>query len=90
MLLGIEHQGYRLGVDIMGRKRTRTSSFGVVGREGHDSTLFYSRRLYRGIEPKESNVDDQMVNEVPEEYLDKILCGDAGIHLGECFQTLSI
>ena len=29
-----------------GRKGTETSSFGVSGRTGHDSTKFYSSRLY--------------------------------------------
>ncbi len=31
------------------RKGTRTSAFGSPGREGHDSTPFYSSRLYEGL-----------------------------------------
>lgn len=58
-------------------KKTRTSSFGVSGRISHDSTPFYSRRLYkndRSITPKP---EDLVENEVPAEFLDKILLGDA-------------
>src|ERR1035437_2480818 len=30
-------------------KRTRTSSFGVSNREGHDSSQFYNRELYHSL-----------------------------------------
>ena len=35
----------------MGRtvKRSKTSSFGTVTREGHDSRTFYGKRLYAGL-----------------------------------------
>ncbi|MFQ5942149.1 MAG: DNA-methyltransferase [Anaerolineales bacterium] len=35
------------------RKRTTTSSYGTGGRFSHDSSHFYSGRLYRDLEPKE-------------------------------------
>ncbi len=56
-------------------RRTRTSSFGTSGRISHDSTPFYSRKLYDDfvMPPKE----DLRENPVPPEYLDKILLGDA-------------
>jgi len=54
------------------RASTETQSFGVSKRESHDSSRFYSRKLYR-----ESNGDgpknfDAKENVVPSEYLDKV------------------
>lgn len=54
----------------MKRRRTKTSKFGTSGREGHDSTLFYSSKLYDGL-PKEKKVE-YIENAVPPRYLDKI------------------
>ncbi|WP_233185567.1 hypothetical protein [Thermotoga sp. SG1] len=37
----------------MGKKKsTRTSSFGVKGRENHDASPFYSRALYSEFSPQ--------------------------------------
>jgi site-specific DNA-methyltransferase (adenine-specific) len=58
-------------------KGTRTSSFGSPGREGHDSTPFYSRRLYQDIVLPKPSQADLMENEVPKEFLDRIILGDA-------------
>ena len=33
-------------------KRTQTSAFGTSGREGHDSSKFYQKRLYQDLEVK--------------------------------------
>jgi len=52
------------------RKRTRTSSFGVSKREGHDSSAFYARRLYEG-SPKTQSVAYEE-HPVPPEVLDRI------------------
>ena len=54
------------------RKGTKTSSFGSPGRIGHDSTPFYSSRLYEGL-PKEETVK-YAENPIPSEFLDKIFC----------------
>ncbi len=53
------------------RKRgTRTSSFGSPGRESHDSSRFYSGRLYSGL-PKESRKSGH-VREIDPEKVDRI------------------
>jgi len=59
----------------MKRKGTRTSRFGVSKREGHDSTPFYSSKLYRGLKIDEHK--PEVENPIPPEVLDKILCQDA-------------
>ncbi len=67
---------------------TKTSAFGSPGRINHDSTKFYSSRLYEGL-PKEY-VSDYVENPIPPKFLDKILCKsseqmkelpDSSIHL---------
>lgn len=52
------------------RKRTVSPSFGVSKREGHDSSIFYKRKLY-GEEKKALGVD--LENSIPQQYLDKVL-----------------
>ena len=59
------------------RRGTRTSSFGAPGRESHDSAQFYSRRLYEGLPLPKPTPRDLEENLVPEEYLDKVVLGDA-------------
>ena len=54
------------------RKRTKTSTFGAPGREGHDSSIFYSRRLYEEL-PQPEKVE-YVENPVPSEVLDRIFC----------------
>ena len=55
------------------RKRgTQTSPFGVPGRINHDSTPFYSSRLYEGL-PQEKRVKYKE-NPISPEFLDKIFC----------------
>jgi len=58
----------------MGR-RSSTSDFGVPKRESHDSSTFYSRKLYNGIGDRTNTSRHE--NEVPREYLDKLILGDA-------------
>ncbi len=60
----------------MGGRRTRTSSFGVSGRVAHDSTLFYSRRLYSGVRVMEPR-EDVAENSVPGMLVDSVINGDA-------------
>lgn len=55
------------------RKRgTQTSSFGTPGRINHDSTRFYTSKLYEGL-PKEHKVK-YVEHPVPPQFLDKIFC----------------
>jgi site-specific DNA-methyltransferase (adenine-specific) len=51
-------------------KKTRTSNFGVSGRINHDSSKFYSRRLYKEFKIQEEK--KYIENPIPEEYLNKI------------------
>jgi site-specific DNA-methyltransferase (adenine-specific) len=52
------------------RKTTKTSPFGSPGRVGHDSSRFYSSKLYQGI-PTEKRVKYQE-NPLPPECVDRI------------------
>ena len=51
---------------------TKTSAFGSPGRINHDSTPFYTSKLYDGL-PKEEIIK-YVENLVPTEFLDKIFC----------------
>mgnify|MGYP000215086359 CR=1 FL=1 len=51
---------------------TKTSSFGSPGRINHDSTPFYTSKLYDGL-PKEEIIK-YVENPIPSEFLDKIFC----------------
>ncbi|PIP13579.1 MAG: SAM-dependent methyltransferase [bacterium (Candidatus Stahlbacteria) CG08_land_8_20_14_0_20_40_26] len=53
-------------------KGTQTSSFGTPGRINHDSTSFYTSKLYRGL-PKEQKVK-YVENPIPPQFSDKIFC----------------
>ena len=55
-----------------GRKGTKTSAFGSPGRINHDSTAFYTSRLYEGL-PKEEK-GEYVENPVPAKFLNKIFC----------------
>jgi hypothetical protein len=55
------------------RKRgTKTSSFGSPGRINHDSTAFYTSKLYEEL-PKEHKVE-YVEEPIPQGFLDKIFC----------------
>ncbi|MBW2038061.1 MAG: site-specific DNA-methyltransferase [Deltaproteobacteria bacterium] len=54
------------------KRGTQTSSFGVPGRINHDSTPFYTSRLYVGL-PQEKRIK-YLENPIPAEFLDKIFC----------------
>lgn len=62
------------GLDLMGT-RTSTRSFGASKRENHDSTVFYSSRLYDQLELVE--LDDLRHQEVPEDLLDRVFHKDS-------------
>lgn len=57
------------------KRDTRTSSFGTSKRESHDSTRFYSSRLYHKVSVDEKT--PEVENPMPSEILDKILCQDS-------------
>ncbi len=54
------------------RKGTETSSFGVPGRIGHDSTKFYKSRLYEG--HRVNNPSNYIENPILLSSLDRIFC----------------
>ena len=58
-------------------RKTRTSTFGVPGRVSHDSTPFYSRRLYSNNPLPRPSPKDLVENPVPDEFLDRVVVGDA-------------
>jgi len=55
-----------------GKRGTKTSSFGSPGRINHDSTPFYTSKLYEGL-PKEQKMK-YIENPIPKEFLNKIFC----------------
>ncbi|AIY91183.1 DNA-methyltransferase [Geoglobus acetivorans] len=63
------------------RNGTKTSKFGVPGRISHDSTEFYSSRLYDEF-PKEKKVE-YVENRITENHLDRIFCKSS-----ECMEEL--
>jgi site-specific DNA-methyltransferase (adenine-specific) len=65
--------GRRIEMKTSKRKKgTKTSSFGSPGRIAHDSSTFYSSKLYEGL-PGEEEVE-YMENSISQDYLDKVLC----------------
>lgn len=56
-------------------KGTETSSFGVSRRESHDSSKFYSRRIYQGASEKRGA--EYVFNAPPEGVLDSVIYGDS-------------
>lgn len=59
----------------MVRKGTRTSRFGVSKRENHDSTPFYSSKMYQNFKIDESL--PEIENPLPPDVLDKVLLQDS-------------
>ncbi len=59
----------------MSRRGSRTRSFGSPARIAHDSTPFYSRRLYEGL-PEEENVPYQETP-LPPECANRVFCKSA-------------
>ncbi len=57
---------------MSGKKGTKTSRFGTPGKINHDSTEFYSSRLYDNL-PQEKKVKYKE-REVPPDVLNKVLC----------------
>ena len=53
-------------------KSTQTSAFGVPGRIGHDSSRFYSGKLYEGLSKQKQVQYDE--SEISPSNLNKIFC----------------
>lgn len=53
---------------------TKTSSFGVSKRESHDSSEFYSRKMYSDAK---KNPGEHIERRIPENILDTVICGDS-------------
>jgi len=56
------------------RASTATSSFGVSRREGHDSSKYYSGRMY---DDQTQESDTGMANPLPTDRENHIICGDS-------------
>jgi len=56
---------------------TKTSAFGSPGRISHDSSSFYSSKLYEGL-PNEAEIE-YVENSIPSDCLDKIYCSSSEI-----------
>lgn len=54
------------------RKSTTTSDFGSPGRYSHDSSKFYSGRLYKGLERQD--IEEYSESPLPIELTNRILC----------------
>lgn len=64
------------GTQVRRKRRkggTETSSFGSPGRIGHDSSKFYSSRLYETM-PKERKGVSYFENKISEKFLNRIFC----------------
>jgi site-specific DNA-methyltransferase (adenine-specific) len=61
----------------MRKRGTQTSSFGSPGRINHDSTAFYTSKLYEGL-PTEKSAEHIEVP-IPLPFLDKIFCKSSEI-----------
>ena len=57
-------------------KRSKTSSFGTVTREGHDSRAFYDQPLYKGLRDADKEPTTNYQENIPDR-LDVIHCADA-------------
>lgn len=62
---------------VQRRAKTQTYSFGAGRRESHDSTPFYSRKIYKDLTLPKPRSEDLIENDLPEEFLDKLIVGDA-------------
>ena len=60
------------------KNKTKTSSFGVSGRSGHDSSEFYSKKIYSGVCMPKDDVEYKET-EMHEKNLNKIFCKSSEI-----------
>lgn len=64
-----------MGTKVIKKFGTSTSSFGTNGRINHDSSKFYNSKLYSELKGKE--VIDKTENELPKQFINKIILGTA-------------
>ena len=57
------------------RQKTQTSSFGVSRRESHDSSIFYSKKLYKKV--KGEHKEKYIENPIEKNVIDKFHCIDS-------------
>lgn len=57
--------------------RTRTSSFGVKGRHGHDSSSYYARRINNGSVSRQADATPYSENPLPEHLENRVLLDSA-------------
>lgn len=71
------------------RKSTRTSAFGSPGRISHDSSAFYSGRLYSGLRTGRVRYVE---NPIPPEHLDRLFVrsSESMIELPDCSVHLMV
>ncbi|MCZ0931565.1 MAG: site-specific DNA-methyltransferase [Oligoflexia bacterium] len=55
----------------MKKRKTQTQSFGSSGRQGHDSSLFYSSKLYKSLDCKEI-AQDNIENSIQSDVINRI------------------
>ena len=54
------------------RVKTKTCSFGTVGRVAHDSSSFYKRNLFKDFNRELESQNEYYENKIPQKYLNKI------------------
>ncbi|HDS59028.1 MAG TPA: site-specific DNA-methyltransferase [Thermoplasmatales archaeon] len=59
----------------MNKRGTKTSDYGVSKRENHDSTPFYSQKIYSGI--KKGKKVPYVEQEIPKKVIDTVRCMDS-------------
>ncbi|MBM3958083.1 MAG: site-specific DNA-methyltransferase, partial [Gemmatimonadetes bacterium] len=59
---------------VKGRRRTRTSAFGVGGRISHDASAYYARAINRDAALEGPPPDELDEQPVPADVLDRIFC----------------
>lgn len=60
------------------KKASKTSSFGTTSRISHDSSDYYSSRLYAELENTGEDLDPAPDTLFPAEWLNRVIIGDAG------------
>ncbi len=63
--------------------KERGLGLAVSGRKSHNSTLFYSRKLYKDAVLPEPSPNDLVENRIPPGFLDRAILGDAREVLGK-------
>lgn len=65
-----------LVINMQKNKQTKTSSFGISGRYGHDSSEFYSKQIYKSLNYTD-NPTNYCENTILENNINKIFCSSS-------------